>query len=267
VQTRGDSHRRQAQCLCDAAFDHALAATNLPQKENRTEHMGRRQRRKAPSVELIRNKRGEAEHFLSKLKQHHDDLQQRPEKPPPHEFSYNLSAFLYAARSMGKMVAGKSPNWWGHLSTADRALHDRIWNMRDETVYEGHTETIVQTNEVPVRPSHHPEGFLFDQSQFGGVTTYAHTHAINLGGIEHDLVELCSQYLEILIRELQSIEARRHRQRNTEPPLETDSCRRLRRRTRLVGSTMSTTSLAINAVTLEPLAPPLRPPGDRQQQG
>jgi hypothetical protein len=220
--------------LCDGVFDHALVATNLPQEENPcgTEHMGRRQRRKAPSVELIRNKRGEAEHFLSKLKQHHD-LQQRPEKPPQCEFTYNLNAFLNAARSMGKMMARKSPNWWGLLGTADRALHNRIWNMRDETVYEGRTETIVQTNEVPVRPSHHPEGFLFDQSQFGGVTTYAHTHAINLGSKEHDLVELCSQYLEILIRELQSIEARRHRQRNTEPLLETDSRRPLRRRTRL----------------------------------
>src|SRR6516165_10724766 len=128
--------------------------------------MRRRQRRKAPSVELIRNKRGEAEHFLSKLKQHHD-LQQRPEKPPPQEFSYNLSAFLNAARSMGKMIAGKRPNWWGYLGTADRVLHDRIWNMRDERVYESHTETMVQTNEVPVRPSHHPEGFPFDQSQCG----------------------------------------------------------------------------------------------------
>jgi len=261
MQTRGDSHRRKAQCLCDAVFDHALVATNLPQEENPggTEPMGRRQRRKAPSVELIRNKRGEAEHFLSKLKQHHD-LQQRPEKPPQCEFSYNLNAFLNAARCMGKMIAEKRPNWWGYLGTADRALHDRIWNMRDETVYGGHTETIVQTNEVPVRPSHHPKGSLFDQSQFGGATTYAHSQAINLGGKEHDLVELCSQYLEILIRELQSIEARRHRQRNTEPPLETDSRRPLRRRTRLVGSTMSTANSAINAVTLQPLAAPLRPP-------
>jgi hypothetical protein len=87
-------------------------------------------------LDLIWKKRGEAEYFLSRLKPH-IDLQQRQEKRPQHEFSYNLNAFLNAARSLGKMMARKSPNWWGHLGAADRTLHDRIWNMRDETVYEG----------------------------------------------------------------------------------------------------------------------------------
>jgi hypothetical protein len=41
---------------------------------------------------------------------------------------------------------------------------------------------------------------------FGEATTYAYTHAINLGGDERDVVELCEQYLAILVRELRGLE-------------------------------------------------------------
>jgi hypothetical protein len=152
----------------------------------------------------MRAKLGEVEYFALKLKLHRD-LQRQAENPPSHEVNYNLSAFLNAARSLGKMMARKGP-WWDQLGAADLALHKHIWNMRDETVYEGRTATIVRTEEIPVRPDWH-HGSMFDNSLFGGVKTIAHNHAIELGGNEHDLVDLCGQYVAILTRALGNIEA------------------------------------------------------------
>jgi hypothetical protein len=71
--------------------------------------MTRRHAKNPPSFELIQNKRGEAEWYLYRLKEHREQ-QRRPEKPAPYEFAYKLSAFLNAARSVGKMLARKRRN-------------------------------------------------------------------------------------------------------------------------------------------------------------
>jgi hypothetical protein len=46
--------------------------------------------------DLIRHKTAEAEFFLEHLKDHRTK-QNQPDKPPPKEFLYNLSAFLSSA--------------------------------------------------------------------------------------------------------------------------------------------------------------------------
>lgn len=128
--------------------------------------MTRRQPRPRPSFDQIRHKIGEAHFFLQHLK-HHRDQQRQPAKPPLREFSYHLSAFLSAARSVGKLLERLRPNWWKQLGTEDQALHGLFWKMRGDATYEGEVRTKCQTQEVTVRPDFsnrdylRVQGFLF----------------------------------------------------------------------------------------------------------
>jgi len=172
-----------------------------------------RQIRSQPSIELIRQKIGEAEFFLDRLRQHNKRQGSLP-NPPQYEFSYHLSAFLNAARSSGKLLAWKVRNWWERLPKAEQSLHDRLLGMRDDTVYSGCVETNEQTKEVRVRfeANYHQQGhaYLF-QSLQGEPMTYTVTHLITLadgtGAVqEREIADACTEYVSILRRELGKIE-------------------------------------------------------------
>ena len=72
--------------------------------------------------DLIRHKTAEAEFFLEHLKGHRAKRNQ-PDKPPPEEFLYNLSAFLSSAYSVGNLIKRKRNRWWQQLNNQDWALH------------------------------------------------------------------------------------------------------------------------------------------------
>jgi hypothetical protein len=174
-----------------------------------------RQPRKKPSFDLIRHKVGDAHFFLQQLKRHRD-RQRDAAKPPSEEFSYYLSAFLNGARSVGKLIeramGRQKSKWWEKLSTADRALHDRFDEMRGSTVYDGEVETKRKTEKVPIRfePNYdlqgqRVQGFFF-QDMFGEVLTEAQTRSVDLDGVEREVVGLCEQYLDLLVREVEAVE-------------------------------------------------------------
>jgi len=178
--------------------------------------MAPRTTKNEPSFDLIWLKFGGASYHHHLLKQHQEQ-QRRLQKPPAREFSYNLDAFLNAARSVGKLLERKrpkkTPEWWKLLNPADRALHDRIWDMRDETVYAGQVETNQHTEEVEVRfePTSYLHGTIVHvgfgfRDQFGKEKTTVETHSVKLLDTEREVAGLCEEYLAIPRREIAKLQ-------------------------------------------------------------
>src|SRR5262249_46555395 len=86
-------------------FDRDQLERRRPRTNSRS--MAPRTTKNEPSFDLIWLKFGGAScHNLVKQQQ---EPQRRLEKPPAREFSYNLDAFLNAARSVGKLLERKRP--------------------------------------------------------------------------------------------------------------------------------------------------------------
>ena len=84
--------------------------------------------------------------------------------------------------------------------------------MRGATVYEGGVETTQKTEKVPIRfeatydlQGQRVQSFFF-QDMFGEVLTEAQTRSVDLAGVEREVVGLCEQYLDLLVREVEAAE-------------------------------------------------------------
>src|ERR1700730_2213013 len=108
-------------------------------------------------IELTKDKLEEARFFLGQLRQH-KAREARPNKPPPEHFRYYLNAFLNAARSVRWVLQGEERekydawkgSWEGQRTEAENALLKLMTQMRNTSVKEGHIETTVRSEEVPI---------------------------------------------------------------------------------------------------------------------